>query len=734
MLHPKIKTLISTLVFILISILLLFIIYLKTYDQNYPVNIFVDKFFKKTQSKPVNLDKKLIINIEKNISSEKLLSLLNLLKYFQANKIIIDNQFNKLANKNKLNEINQMIANDSTIISVMTGEIRKGFNRISYYKKNPEIVKNFLFINSQNKFFFARLLSQKKLNPDIIFSAEKIGIMPSEIQYWDLSNIDLLYKIENQYILSLPFLLYLIETKQNIKSLEFGFFSLKLNPYQFFYDEKSRVSTGNQEYYEDTLEPISFSDWEKDFILRNDIIDQLSELNLFSQENNQPDFAAEENILSSIYEIEDLADSDQNAQLNLIKEQVKEWNSSKKTYQPLITNADIYIVTNGNYFWIKNILYQKNIIKSGNTLLRFPLILLFLVFALLASLIILLYGLNDSWVLKIFCQIGLLLLGVASYVGLRIYLRIDFPIVAFLLTMVCTTFLGIILLLIKKAVWSTSVYQIFGNTISMKYRKEIAGFWRKTQWKFDLKAITATFLMIDTSIFLRYSENEEDVETIDQDNMKIEQIIKKYDGVININNPKNIIVYFGVPPIKEEHTKEAVLAAEEINKIPVVLNQEEHVLPIAIHAKKEWFKLVKKHTQIGYDHFGTSLNILPALIKVARKFHVKVVISDNIYKLHKERLKVRMLDRIKVQGVERSIRLFELLMGEQESTVAPILDYFHAGLKLFESQSFEEASSYFRQCLKIVPDDIPAAIYLQRCKDFLYIPPLETWDGVFEVE
>jgi len=120
--------------------------------------------------------------------------------------------------------------------------------------------------------------------------------------------------------------------------------------------------------------------------------------------------------------------------------------------------------------------------------------------------------------------------------------------------------------------------------------------------------------------------------------------------------------------------------------------------------------------------------------KVAKKFDVGAVISENSFKLANFEIPVRMLDRIRIKNVESTIRIFELLDQNQVDNNGDLYDYFHAGLKLFEAGKFEAASAYFRQCLKIKSTDAPSKIYLERCKIFIENPPDKEWDFVYDAE
>ena len=126
------------------------------------------------------------------------------------------------------------------------------------------------------------------------------------------------------------------------------------------------------------------------------------------------------------------------------------------------------------------------------------------------------------------------------------------------------------------------------------------------------------------------------------------------------------------------------------------------------------------------------------MIKFAEKFGIKTVVSASMLKAITDnseiKLQVRQLDKVKVKNIPFSERLFEVLSEEEFKQKENLINFFHTGLKLFEQQKWKEAAEYFSRCLKIEKTDIPAVIYLQRCKKFIVTSPKENWDGIYEID
>ena len=96
----------------------------------------------------------------------------------------------------------------------------------------------------------------------------------------------------------------------------------------------------------------------------------------------------------------------------------------------------------------------------------------------------------------------------------------------------------------------------------------------------------------------------------------------------------------------------------------------------------------------------------------------------------------RQLDRIRVVGMNESVRVYELvaLAENADPALKKKLDLFHDALDLFEKRDWPVASAAFRQMLNTWPKDVPSNIYFNRCRDYLEKPPESEWDGVYNLK
>lgn len=60
-----------------------------------------------------------------------------------------------------------------------------------------------------------------------------------------------------------------------------------------------------------------------------------------------------------------------------------------------------------------------------------------------------------------------------------------------------------------------------------------------------------------------------------------------------------------------------------------------------------------------------------------------------------------------------------------------VLKLFEEGRKNYKLMMFDKAKSYFKEALKLDPEDGPSKIYFERCEEYIKEPPPPDWDGVY---
>ena len=90
---------------------------------------------------------------------------------------------------------------------------------------------------------------------------------------------------------------------------------------------------------------------------------------------------------------------------------------------------------------------------------------------------------------------------------------------------------------------------------------------------------------------------------------------------------------------------------------------------------------------------------------------------------------------VRVKGKRQPVRIFELLAPRAErERWLPLVERFEAGIRSYRQQRWDDALDAFTATLKERPEDGPAKLYMERCREMRATPPGPEWDGVTVME
>jgi adenylate cyclase len=210
--------------------------------------------------------------------------------------------------------------------------------------------------------------------------------------------------------------------------------------------------------------------------------------------------------------------------------------------------------------------------------------------------------------------------------------------------------------------------------------------------------------------------------------------IDKYEG-------DAIVAFFGAPLDDTLHARHACDAAVKMRQLEPTMNDRlvrsgVTSVPLrtrmGIHTGPMTVGNLGTEDRLDYTIIGAEVNLASRLEHVNKQYGTYLIISDETYRAAGEGLLVRKMDRVRVVGIDRPVRLYELLghAGDSTSALREALDLFEDGLVAFESREWEAARDHFKTVLRIYPQDGPAKVMIERCDRFLLDPPRESWDGI----
>ncbi len=139
----------------------------------------------------------------------------------------------------------------------------------------------------------------------------------------------------------------------------------------------------------------------------------------------------------------------------------------------------------------------------------------------------------------------------------------------------------------------------------------------------------------------------------------------------------------------------------------------------------------------GYTALGDTVNLSSRLEGLNKEYGTHILLSDSTYAEVDDPLLVfRELDLIRVKGKLQPVKLYELVAarGTPEGAAPDLethLEFFAQGRACYRERRWQDAQIIFEKLLERWPDDGPARMYLNRCKEYLIEGPEKNWDGVY---
>ena len=221
-------------------------------------------------------------------------------------------------------------------------------------------------------------------------------------------------------------------------------------------------------------------------------------------------------------------------------------------------------------------------------------------------------------------------------------------------------------------------------------------------------------------------------------------IILEQKGTIDKYQGDAIIAFFGAPNKLADHALRTCAVAvlmkrleKEINKQITErgLSQQPIHTRIGINTGEMVVGNMGTSKKMNYTVMGNEVNLASRLEGVNKQYGTFIIASESTIKETGDKLLFRRLDLIRVVGIHKPVRIYEILemRADAPQELHTLVKLFHIALNLFEDSKWQEAEAAFNKVLENFPDDSPSLFYLKRCKLFLENPPANNWDGVFDV-
>ncbi|MCB0348014.1 MAG: adenylate/guanylate cyclase domain-containing protein [Bdellovibrionales bacterium] len=222
------------------------------------------------------------------------------------------------------------------------------------------------------------------------------------------------------------------------------------------------------------------------------------------------------------------------------------------------------------------------------------------------------------------------------------------------------------------------------------------------------------------------------------------ELVFKNKGTLDKYMGDAVMAFFGAPIQYADHGKMACLCALDMMSKLDGLNKlyETQGLPpidigIGINTGEMSVGNMGSETVRSYTVMGDAVNLGSRLEGINKQYGTNIIISEFTNEDVKSVFVTREIDRVRVKGKLEPVKIFELVgaknsfKNEQKLNVITI---FNEGYALYSDGKFSEAAKTFENALKVIPDDGPSLLFLERAVAYIAEPPPAGWDGVFDMK
>jgi class 3 adenylate cyclase len=197
-----------------------------------------------------------------------------------------------------------------------------------------------------------------------------------------------------------------------------------------------------------------------------------------------------------------------------------------------------------------------------------------------------------------------------------------------------------------------------------------------------------------------------------------------------------IMAVFGAPVPHSDDALRSVLAGlemtkrlEEFNADQLAKGKDPFRIGVGISYGVVTAGNIGCDLKMNYTVIGDEVNLASRIEGQTKRYKQPILISGAIYQRVKNELPCRLVDYVAVKGKKVGVRIYTA-RSEVAGREAEAWTLHEKALERYFSRDFRGASELLLKVLELLPGDVPAELFLERCRAYSSAPPPPDWDGV----